>query len=80
MENLKREKKAENLNLWLGPFLINENLYSLSYFGELKIVSPYTGSIISSQDVGIDKILVPPVITTEAIFVSNENSHVFKFQ
>ena len=76
----KKGKKAENLNLWLGPFLINENLYILSYFGELKIVSPFTGSIISSQDVGIDKILVPPVITTEAIFVSNENSHVFKFQ
>ncbi len=80
LEKYKKGKKVENLNLWLGPYLINDLLYNLSYFGELKIISPFTGEILDVQNTGISKILTPPVIVKEAIYVSDENSNIFRFK
>ncbi len=76
----KGKKKVENLNLWLGPYLINDLLYTLSYFGELKVISPFTGEILDVQNTGISKILTPPVIVKEAIYVSDENANIFRFK
>ena len=68
------------MNLWLGPYLINNLLYNLSYFGELKIVSPISGDILSKKEIGVKGIMSPPLILTSSIFITDENSNVFKFK
>ncbi len=73
-------KKAENLNLWLGPYMINSLLYNISYFGELKIVSPVSGDLLAEDKIGVKRIMVPPLILSNSIFIADENSNVFKFK
>ena len=80
LSKYKRGQKAENLNLWLGPYLVNNLIYSLSYFGEIKIVSPITGEILSEDSIGVKNILVPPVITAKSIFVTDKNSNIYEFK
>ena len=76
----KGKQNLKNLNLWLGPYLINNLLYNLSIFGELKIVSPTTGDVLSTRSIGVTDILVPPLILKDAIYVADEKSNVFKFE
>ncbi len=78
--NLKKVKKAKDLNLWLGPYLINNLLYNISYFGELKIVSPMTGEVLTTESLGVKGIILPPVILSNAVFIMDENSNVFQFE
>ena len=73
-------QKAENLNLWLGPYLINNLIYNISYFGEIKVVSPITGEILSTEKTGVKGALVPPIIVSEYIFLTDESSNVYKFK
>ena len=75
----RKGKKAENLNLWLGPYLINNLIYSISYFGEVKIVSPINGEILSTDKSGLKGLLIPPLILSDSIYISDENSNVFRF-
>ncbi len=75
----KKGQKVENLNLWLGPYLINNLLYNISYFGEIKVVSPITGEILSTDETKTKGTLVPPLILTNSIFMTDENSNVYKF-
>lgn len=76
----RKGQKAENLNLWLGPYLINNLIYNISYFGELKIVSPITGDILSTDTIGINGVLTPPVILSHSFYLSDENSNVYEFK
>ena len=76
----RKGAKAENLNMWLGPYMINSLLFNISYFGEVMAVSPLTGDILMEENIGIREILAPPIITSESIFVANGNSDVFKFK
>ncbi len=80
LNKFKKGQKAKDLNLWLGPYLINSLLYNISYFGELKIVSPMTGDILSTDKIGVKGIILPPVISSKAIFIMDENSNVFHFE
>ncbi len=80
LSKFKKGQKAKNLNLWLGPYLINSLLYNISYFGELKIVSPMTGDILSVDNLGIKNIMIPPVILSSSAFIMNESSNVFQFE
>ncbi len=80
LDKYKKGQKAKDLNLWLGPYLMNSLLYNISYFGELKIVSPKTGEILSSDNLGIKGIMLPPLILSNAVFVMDENSNVFQFE
>ena len=80
LNKFKKGKKAKNLNLWLGPYLINSLLYNISYFGELKIVSPMTGDVLSTDSLGVKGIILPPVILSNAVFIMDENSNVFHFE
>jgi len=80
LNKFKKGQKVKNLNLWLGPYLINSLLYSISYFGELKIVSPITGDVLSTDSLGVKGIMIPPVILSSAVFVMDENSNVFQFE
>ena len=80
LNKFKKGQKAKDLNLWLGPYLINNLLYNISYFGELKIVSPMTGEVLSTDSLGIKGIILPPVILSNAVFIMDENSNVFHFE
>ena len=80
LNKFKQGQKAKNLNLWLGPYLINDLLYNVSYFGELKIISPMTGDILAIEKLGIKGIMLPPVILSNAVFIMDENSNVFQFE
>ncbi len=80
LEKYRKNKNAENLNLWLGPYLVNENLYNISTFGEVKIVSPITGELLSQNKLGIKDIVVPPIIVNDAIFLADERSNVYQIK
>ena len=80
LNKYRKGQKTENLNLWLGPYLINNLIYNISYFGELKIISPFTGDILSSESIGVKGALVPPIILTDSIYLSDENSNVYEFK
>jgi outer membrane protein assembly factor BamB len=80
LNKYKKGQKAKDLNLWLGPYLINNLLYNISYFGELKIVSPMTGEVLSTDSLGVKGIILPPVILSNAVFIMDENSNVFQFE
>ena len=80
LSKYRKGQKAENLNLWLGPYLINSLIYNISYFGEVKIVSPITGEVLSTDTIGVKDINVPPIIISDSIFMTDENSNVFKFE
>ena len=80
LNKFKKGQKVKDLNLWLGPYLINNLLYNISYFGEVKIVSPITGDILSTDDLGVKKIMLPPIILSNAVIIMDENSNVFKFE
>ncbi len=80
LSKYSKGQKSKNMNLWLGPYLINNLLYNLSYFGELKIVSPISGDILSKKEIGVKGIMSPPLILTSSIFITDENSNVFKFK
>ncbi len=80
LEKYKSGKNIENLNLWLGPLLINNVLYNFSYFGELKTVSPITGEILSSKKLGLDGINIPPIVLNNSIYIVDENSNVYELE
>ena len=80
LNKFKKGQKAKDLNLWLGPYLINSLLYNISYFGELKIVSPMTGEVLSSDKLGINNIMLPPLILSNSMFIMDESSNVFQFK
>ncbi len=79
LDKYKKGQNVENLNLWLGPYLINNLIYNISYFGEIKIVSPISGEILSTNSIGLKGALVPPLILSDLIFISDESSNVYKF-
>ena len=78
LSKYRKGQKPENLNLWLGPYLINNLIYNISYFGEIKIVSPITGEILSNESIAIRGILVPPLILSNAIYLTDKNSNVYE--
>ena len=80
LAKFRKGQKAEDLNLWLGPYLINNLIYTISYFGEIKIVSPITGEILSRDSIGVNNILVPPLILSESIYLTDKNSNVYEFK
>ncbi len=80
LSKYRKGQKTENLNLWLGPYLINNLIHSISYFGELKIISPTTGEILSSESIGVKGALVPPLILSNSIYLSDESSNVYEFK
>ncbi len=78
LSKFRSGKNIKNLNLWLGPYLINNLIYNISYFGEIKIVSPITGEILSNESIAIRGILVPPLILSNAIYLTDKNSNVYE--
>ncbi len=80
LEKHKKGKKAKDLNMWLGPYLINNLLYNLSYFGELVIVSHTTGEVLATENLGIKGITSPPIVLNDEVFIADEKSNVFRLK
>ncbi len=83
ISNLKKYRKgndSKDLNRWNGPFLINNLLYNISYFGELIINSPLNGEILTKENIGIKGLLTQPIILKDTIYISDEKSNVFQYK
>ena len=80
LAKFRKGNKVKDLNLWLSPYLINNLIYNISYFGEIKIVSPKTGEILASENLGIKGIVSQPIVLQNRVFVVDERSNVFRIE
>ena len=80
LEKYKGSDNFKNLNLWLGPYALNNDLYLISYFGELLKIDSKNGKILDSNNLGISKIMVEPMILSDQIYIMDTNSNVYKFK
>ena len=60
----------------MGKSFFNSTLFKKG----LKIVSPMTGEVLSTDSLGVKGIVLPPVILSNAVFIMDENSNVFHFE
>ena len=80
LEKYKGSDNFKNLNLWLGPYALNNDLYLISYFGELLKIDSKSGKILDSNNLGISEIMVEPMILSDQIYIMDTNSNVYKFK
>ena len=80
LDKYKGKENFKNLNLWLGPYALNDHLYLISFFGELIKISAENGEILESINLGINGIMIDPLILTEQIYIMDINSNVYKFK
>ena len=80
LDKFKRGDSFKNLNLWLGPYLINSVLYTVSYFGELVAISPLTGEILSDKKLGVSEIYSPLIILNNQFLITNSNGNIYSFK
>jgi outer membrane protein assembly factor BamB len=78
LDKNKNGKKSGKPNNWMGPYLINGLLYTLSKHGELISVSPVTSEILSTDNINISDISIKPVIISKHLFVMDDNSNIYK--
>ena len=76
----RKGNKIKDLNLWLSPVLINNLIYNFSYFGEIKIVSPKTGELLATENLGIKGIASQPIVLRDGVYVVDEKSNAFKIE
>ena len=76
----RKGNKIKDLNLWLSPVLINNLIYNISYFGEIKIVSPKTGELLATENLGIKGIVSQPIVLQDRVYVVDERSNAFKIE
>tara|TARA_Y100000768_G_scaffold250241_1_gene190080 strand:- start:49 stop:1350 length:1302 start_codon:yes stop_codon:yes gene_type:complete len=76
----RKGNKVKDLNLWLSPYLINNLIYNISYFGEIKIVSPKTGEILAIENLDIKGIVSQPIVLQDRVYVADERSNVFRIE
>ena len=76
----RKGSKVKDLNLWLSPYLINNLIYNISYFGEIKIVSPKTGEILATENLGIKGIVSQPIVLQDRVYVVDERSNVYRIE
>ena len=80
LHKYRKGNKVKDLNLWLSPYLINNLIYNISYFGEIKIVSPKTGEILATENLGIKGIVSQPIVLQDRVYVVDERSNVFRIE
>ena len=76
----RKGNKIKDLNLWLSPVLINNLIYNISYFGEIKIVSPKTGELLATENLGIKGIVSQPIVLQDRVYVVDEKSNAFRIE
>ena len=80
LEKYRRGTDSKNLNLWTGPYLINENLHLISYFGDILTISPFNGEIINEKKLGIKNIYSPLIILSDQIFITDEKANIYRLR
>ncbi len=80
LEKYRRGTDSKNLNLWTGPYLINENLHLISYFGDILTISPFSGEIINEKKLGIKNIYSPLIILSDQIFITDEKANIYRLR
>ena len=80
LEKFRKGNKIKDSNLWLSPVLINNLIYNISYFGEIKIVSPKTGELLATENLGIKGIVSQPIVLQDRVYVVDEKSNAFKIE
>ena len=78
LDKYKKGTDSKNLNLWTGPYLINEGLYLISYFGELIHLSPFNGEILNEKKIGIKNIYSPLIVLSDQILLTDEKANIYK--
>ena len=76
----RKGNNVKDLNLWLSPYLINNLIYNISYFGEIKIVSPKTGEILATENLDIKGIVSQLIVLQDKVYVADERSNVFRIE
>ena len=80
LKKYKGSENFKNLNLWLGPYALNSDLYLISYFGELLKIDPNNGVVLDSNNLGISEIMVEPILLSDQIYIMDTDSNVYKFK
>ena len=80
LEKYKRGTDSKNLNLWTGPYLINEYLYLISYFGDILTISPLNGEILDENKLGVKNIYSPAIVLSDQIFITDEKANIYRFK
>ncbi|MEE8294132.1 MAG: PQQ-binding-like beta-propeller repeat protein, partial [Sphingomonadales bacterium] len=72
LERFEKRKKRKDLIRWAGPVLAGDRLFVSSSHGYMLTLSPYTGEILSGQDLG-SSLLLPPVIANNTMYILTED-------
>ena len=80
LAKFRKGNKIKNLNLWLSPYLINNLIYNISYFGEIIIVSPKSGDVLATENLGIKGVVSQPIVLQDRVYVVDEKSNVFRIE
>jgi len=79
LQAYKNEKKRKKRIAWSGPVLASERLVLFSSRGQMVVINPYTGDIISERKTGGD-VFIPPVIANETIYVLTDDAKLVAFR
>ena len=77
LDKFKRGDSFKNLNLWVGPYLVNNMLNFISYFGEIVTILPTSGEIQSTKKIGISGIYLPIIVLKDQFIITNENGNIY---
>ena len=80
LEKYRRGTESKNLNLWTGPYLINEYLYLISYFGDILTISPLNGEVLDEDKLGVKNIYSPLIVLSDQIFITDEKANIYRFK
>ena len=80
LDKFRKGNKVKDLNMWLSPYLINNLIYNISYFGEIVIVSPKTGDVLATESLGIKGIRSQPIVLQDRVYIMDEKSNVYRVQ
>jgi outer membrane protein assembly factor BamB len=80
LEKYRRGTDSKNLNLWTGPYLINEYLYLISYFGDILTISPLNGEVLDEDKLGVKNIYSPLIVLSDQIFITDEKANIYRFK
>lgn len=71
LRRYKNEKKKKGRITWAGPVLAGDHLVLVSSEGDIAKVSPITGEIVATEEIGEGSV-ISPVVADEKIYVLDE--------
>ncbi len=80
LNKYRKGNNAKDLNMWQSPYLINNLIYNISYFGEVVIVSPKTGEVLATENLGIKGIVSQPIVLQDRVYIADEKSNIFRIK